>query len=48
MKIRGKRYRLTKNRKTLLQNLLLGAVTTALTVWFLKEMWIAFMYGPLW
>lgn len=48
MKIGGKHYRLTKNRKTLLLNLLMGAGLAALTGWCLFETWEAFLYGPIW
>lgn len=47
-RFRGKKYRLTRKRKLLLTDLLVGAGTIALLIWCLQGVWDALIYGPLW
>jgi hypothetical protein len=39
---------MTRKRKMLLTDLLIGAGTIALLIWVFQEAWDAFLYGPLW
>jgi hypothetical protein len=45
---RGKKYRLTRKRKMLLTDILVGAGTIALLIWVLQGAWDALLIRPLW
>jgi hypothetical protein len=47
-RFRGKKYRLTRKRKLLLTDILVGAGVIALLIWVLQGAWDAFLYGPMW